>query len=253
MNTITKENIRNTVDSSIAVVYHKFQSYCKDENKTKLFCFFEGKDAPYYSPRINKYYDEYINLKCNNKNNVIKIYNKVKHKKEHFLLAFFVDRDFDDSLSNPEIYETPTYSIENLYCTEESLIKILKNEYFINEDDKEFKNIINLYLTDINNYLNKILLFNSWYYALQVKKKSLGLDSTNVSLDEKLPNKFLKLEISNIECNYTIDCIKKHYDKAIEVTEEEVETCMNKLKEDSLFEKLRGKYLILILSSSLSF
>ena len=117
MNTITKENIKKTVESSISVVYQKFQFHCKEENKTKLFCFFEGKDAPYYSSRIKNYFDDYINFKCNNKANVIKLYKKINNKKSDYLLAFFIDRDFDDSLENPDIYETPTYSIENLYCT----------------------------------------------------------------------------------------------------------------------------------------
>ncbi|MCZ8090903.1 DUF4435 domain-containing protein [Flavobacterium sp.] len=247
MNIITKENIRNTVDSSISVVYHKFQSYCKEDNKAKLFCFFEGKDAPYYSPRIKNYFDNYINFKCNNKNNVIKLYKKIKNKKSDYLLAFFVDRDFDNSLENPEIYETPTYSIENLYCNNETIINILKNEYLINNEDEEFTTILNLYETNITDYLNKILLFNSWYHSLKKKKKLLGLDSTNVSLDDKLPNKFLKLEISNIECTYTINCIRSHYNKAIEVTDEEIQTSMNELSQTILLEKLRGKYLITFL------
>ena len=60
MNTITKENIKKTVESSISVFYQKFQFHCKEENKTKLFCFFEGKDAPYYSSRIKNYFDDSV-------------------------------------------------------------------------------------------------------------------------------------------------------------------------------------------------
>lgn len=247
MNTITKENIKKTVESSISVVYQKFQFHCKEENKTKLFCFFEGKDAPYYSSRIKNYFDDYINFKCNNKANVIKLYKKINNKKSDYLLAFFIDRDFDDSLENPDIYETPTYSIENLYCTNETIINILKNEYLINIEDEEFATIIKLYETNITDYLNKILLFNSWYHSLKKKKKLLGLDSTNVSLEDKLPNKFLKLEISNIQCTYTVDCIKSYYNNAIEVNEQEIQNSMNELSQTDLLERLRGKYLITFL------
>lgn len=253
MKAITKENIKNTVDSSISVVFHRFQSYCKEENKTKLFCFFEGKDAPFYSPRIKGYFDNYLNFKCNNKKNTIKLYNKIKDKKTDYQLAFFIDKDFDDSLGNSDIYETPTYSIENLYCSTSSITNILKNEFLINENDEEYDKIINIYQSNLNDYLNKILLFNSWYHALKKKKESIRADSTNVCLEDKLPNKFLKLEISKIESSYTIECIKNHYKNALEVTEEEINISMSELSKYNLTEKLRGKFLITFLIKFLEF
>lgn len=247
MNTITKENIRDSVENSISVVYHKFELYCKEENKAKLFCFYEGKDAPYYSPRIEEYFKDYINFKCNNKLNVIKLYKKIKNKKSNYQLAFFVDRDFDSPLSNPDIYETPTYSIENLYCDTKTISKILKNEYLLNDEDSEFLEIINIYKANISDYMNKILLFNSWYHSLKRKKELQGLPTTGVSLDDKLPTKFLKLEISNIECSYTFDCIKSHYTNAVDVSEEEVQNSLQELSQGNLLGNIRGKYLVTFL------
>lgn len=244
MTNITKENVRNAVDSSISVVFHRFNSHCKEVNKDKLFCFYEGKDAPYYAPRVRKYFGEQINFKCNNKNNVIKLYSKIKNKKDDYLLAFFVDKDFDQSLKNSDIYETPTYSIENLYCTKEALINILNDEYYINNGDPAYNSILELYELEMNDYLNKILLFNSWYYCLKKKKIKLNLESTNVSLNEKLPNSFLTLEISNIQSNYTINCIRNKFDKAISVTEEEVQDAINEISKKDLLQNLRGKFII---------
>lgn len=253
MERITKENVRNVVDSSISVVFHRFNAHCIEVNKNKIFCFFEGKDAPYYAPRIIKYFGDQINFKCNNKKNVLKLYNKIKYKKNDYHLAFFVDKDFDETIGNSDIYETPTYSIENLYCTKDALIKILNNEYYINNSDSSYNSIIELYETELTDYLNKILLFNSWYYSLKKKKKKLNLESTNVSLDEKLPNSFLSLEISNINSNYTINCIRNKFDKAIEVSDEELEETMCELSKKDLLQNLRGKFIITFLIKFIEF
>lgn len=253
MNAITKENIRNVVDSSISVVFHRFNSHCIEANKNKVFCFFEGKDASYYSPRIKKYFSEQISFACNNKKNVLKLYAKIKFKKSLYQLAFFVDKDFDDPIENPDIYETPTYSIENFYCTRETLINILNDEYYLNNADPTYNSIIQLYESQLTDYLNKILLFNSWYYSLKKKKQKLNLESTNVSLDEKIPNSFLSLEILNIRSSYTMDCIRNKFDKALDVTDDEVQEAFNELSSKDLLQNLRGKYVITFLIKFIEF
>ncbi|NJB84186.1 DUF4435 domain-containing protein [Wenyingzhuangia aestuarii] len=245
MEEITKENIQNTMNNSISVVFHKFSNSCKDENNNKIFCFYEGKDAPYYSSRIEKYFnDEYLNFKCKNKSNVLKIYDKIKHKKDEYILAFFIDNDFDDKVANSDIYETPTYSIENFYCHEDCLKKILRNEFYLNDGDSEFISILDLYKNELIQYQESIMLFNSWYRSLIIKKRTEKLESTGVSLDDKLPSSLFKVNIGGINKTYTLENIKNKYSNAINVTELEVENSNTYLRNHNLTEILRGKYLI---------
>ncbi|PVV55007.1 DUF4435 domain-containing protein, partial [Chryseobacterium sp. HMWF035] len=104
---ITKDSLKSAVENSIAIVYQKYILSAKQENCNKLFCFYEGFDANYYSSRIKNIVDkDYFNFSCKNKNNVLKIYNKIKHQKDKYNLLFFVDKDFDNNLNNPDIYET---------------------------------------------------------------------------------------------------------------------------------------------------
>lgn len=245
MKDINKENLRELVDGSISVVYHKFEFHCKEENRNKLFCFFEGKDAPYYSVRIREYFkDDYLNFSCKNKGNVIKLYSKIKDKGNNYRLGFFIDKDFDSPIANPDIYETPFYSIENFYCTEYCIKNILKNEFYINEEDSNFQPLINLYNEQLSIFSHSILFFNAWYHSLKTKKANESLLSTNVSLDDKLPNNFVNLEIGNITSNYDLDKIKEKYDKAIEVSEEDIQYSLNILKQGVLHYNLRGKYML---------
>ncbi|GAA0882860.1 DUF4435 domain-containing protein [Sphingobacterium paramultivorum] len=245
MKTITKENIKAAVDASIAVVYQKFTACCKEENKDKLFCFFEGKDASYYSYRVELVFKEkYLNFFCKNKANVVKMYKKIHLKKSDYLLAFFIDRDFDEPNTNQDIYETPTYSIENLYCNCATLAKILKNEFYINTVDDEYEPIMDLFKRELDDYSNKILLFNSWYHSLKKRKILEGLESTNVSLDDKIPNDFLDLKIGNITSFYTLDKIKEKYKSAIEVSEEEINNSKQILLSKGLPNSLRGKFML---------
>ena len=86
-----------------------------------LFCFFEGKDNPYYVPRIKRFTDNYFPIKCGGRENVLEVYRLITNRVEynHYKKAFFIDRDFNPTLpiQNPPIFETPCYAIENLYVS----------------------------------------------------------------------------------------------------------------------------------------
>lgn len=242
---VTIENLQLAVDASIALVYQKFGLNATDNNKQKLFCFYEGKDAPYYSFRITQIFgDEYLNFTCKNKSNVLKLYNKIKSQKDNFRLAFFIDSDFDQKVNNPEIYETPFYSIENFYASNCCIKKLLKNQFYLNEEDDDSKKIILLYEQEFNNYCQMIIPYNAWYHCLKTKKDRENLPSTNVSLDDKLPNNFLRLEIENLSKNYTVQDIFAHYPQAINVTLTEVNESEQYLLSQPSLKVLRGKFLI---------
>lgn len=251
---VTIENLQSAVHSSIALVYHKFGLYATENNKNKVFCFYEGKDAPYYSFRVSKLFnDEYLNFCCKNKSNVLKLYNKIKNNKTNFKLAFFVDRDFDDVIGNDDIYETPTYSIENFYAFNCFLAKVLKNEFYINEDDLEAKKIHELFNKELDQYCDIITTYNAWYHSLKWKKKRENLATTNVSLDDKLPNEFLVFEILSLEKKYTIEDILNKYPSAITITADEIVASENILLIDKGYKNLRGKFILSFIIKFLDF
>ena len=81
-----------------------FSRYCQEKKKYRdyLFCFFEGEDAKYYFPRIEKYsgyeYTKIIHYNCGGKKGVLKALNLVEKNRDEIYTAkaFFVDSDYDE-------------------------------------------------------------------------------------------------------------------------------------------------------------
>ncbi len=99
-----------------------------------LFCFFEGEDEKYYGIRIDLLQTrKYHPISCGGKKNVLEVKKTILTRHEYKLhrVVFFIDLDFDQPLHSKDyfLYETPCYSIENFYCTDESVKKILSAEF----------------------------------------------------------------------------------------------------------------------------
>lgn len=140
-----------------------------------LFCFFEGKDNPYYVSRIKRFTNDYYPINCGGKQAVLDVYSLITNKIEYvkYKVGFFIDRDFDDSVGEktPPIFETPCYSIENLYVSKQVFKEILTNAFYLYETTNNLhKLILNLYVKRQEEFHKSVLLFNAWY-ACQVEQK----------------------------------------------------------------------------------
>lgn len=158
-----------------------FQSYISLRSTHKIFLFFEGKDDfKYYWCRLSPFigtqnYEKYV---CNNKSNVLRIhdmiYTKTKRKKEE-KLCYFVDRDFEKEMpAYPDIYVTPTYSIENLYVSDNAIKNMLKGEWGLSgemaeEDKRDFDIAFNYLIDKRTEIIESIIYANAWY-SLQYNK-----------------------------------------------------------------------------------
>lgn len=246
--------IEKTQKSS-TVAYHKFVLLSRGRN-TDLFCFFEGNDTQYYSLRIKQLVSQnYHPISCGNKDNVLKTYKILSESPDYksFKKAFFIDKDFDEALNNKDIYETPCYSVENFYVNNYLISEVLKNEMGLTEGDAQFHEIIQLFESEYKNFSNQTLLFNGWYCALKRRKNVEKLDTTNVSLDEKLPKSFICLKIGEIQSDYNLDRIKELFPNAIEVSEDQINEAVEILNTEKIGCNLRGKFQMSFLITFLQF
>ncbi|OUD31030.1 DUF4435 domain-containing protein [Flavobacterium sp. FPG59] len=227
--------------NSSAVAFHKFVLLHR-EFGTDLFCFYEGKDTHYYFPKINQIYkDNHHPIICGNKKSVIETFEKIIPKYNNLKTAFFIDRDFDEKIEDEKLYCTPCYSIENLYCTESVLSRILKNEFMLHEIDDEYIFIINLFRQNQNEFHSAVKLFNAWYATAKEKAKKSNT-IVNISLNEKFPKDFAVIKIGNIQSNYTLNDIMDKYPDSIQVTEEELKDKLKNFEENCNSCSFRGKY-----------
>lgn len=146
-------------------VFKKFTE-AKDKFDTYAFCFFEGEDGKYYNSRIEKYWGaNFIPLVAGKKKEVLKVMKMIKASPlyNNVCTMFFVDRDYDESLkeTDKDLFETPCYSIENLYAQEATFCRILQAEFGLSVIDSDYCKCLNTYRARLAEFNQIIFHFNA--------------------------------------------------------------------------------------------
>ena len=146
-------------------VFKKFTE-ARDKFDTYAFCFFEGEDGKYYNSRIEKYWgSNFIPLVACKKKEVLKVMRMIKASPlyNNVCTMFFVDRDYDESLkgTDKDLFETPCYSIENLYAQEATFCRILRAEFGLSVIDSDYRKCLNTYRARLAEFNQIIFRFNA--------------------------------------------------------------------------------------------
>lgn len=234
------EKLINATENSTSVAYHRFVLLSDNCGTNAFYYFVEGKDAPYYHPRIQRVKTlNPIPIKCGGKSKVIEVCGLLKKKAVYnkYATGFFVDRDFDDNTSlSSDIYVTPCYSIENLYTQKQVLAEILKCEFDLLPSESQYSAILDLFSLEQQVFHEAVMNFNAWYACL--KKKTTN---TGVSLDDSFPKGFITLNIGNIMKHYNIIDIESKYPESLKISQQEInEVTLTFQDNPSVY--LRGKY-----------
>ncbi|MDR3246568.1 MAG: DUF4435 domain-containing protein [Prevotellaceae bacterium] len=205
------------------VAFHEF-ALSTGTHRKHLFCFFEGKDNSYYIPRIKGFTNDYYPVKCGNKDAVLTVYALVVDKSEYnkYKSGFFIDRDFDQPVGDkqPPIFETPCYSIENLYVSLNVFRDILTNEFHLSEvsDKQIFEDLLNLYETRQKEFHSAILLLNAWYACLIEKREREAIE-TGAMLNKLKFNEIVTIKLNSVSQNYDIKKLNDIFPNAVEIDE----------------------------------
>lgn len=222
----------------------------KEKFSNSLFCCFEGDDAKYYFKRIEDYTkylpENIIVLNCEGKSEVVRLYNLVNQKTEYRSLKFlyFVDKDFDPPIDKSiyvNLYETPVYSIENLYTTKEAFIRVLKCEFNYMDIDPEYIFLIQAFSDRQKEFHLKTTYFNAWL-ACQREKSSQGL-SNRLNLSSFNLNKIVpRINLDSIQENYNKIILESLFPEAYILTEEEIQLKIAEFNKHNPQEIFRGKF-----------
>ncbi|MEN9611796.1 MAG: hypothetical protein RLZZ628_2610 [Bacteroidota bacterium] len=212
-----------------------------------LFCFFEGKDNAYYVPRIKRFTNNYCPIKCGGRESVLEVHQLITNRTEykHYKKAFFIDSDFNKPLKphQPPIFETPCYSIENLYVSVEVFKEILINEFHFSliSDAVLFKNCVQYFMDRQNEFHTAVRLFNAWYACLIAIRNETGT-LTGVKLDDKLPKDFVEISLQSVRSNYDFDKIKTVFPMATPVSQIDLDAKLLAFANCDAHKIFRGKY-----------
>jgi hypothetical protein len=238
------EILRNKRQKGL-VGFHKFLLKYKP-HKNIPYCFVEGEDAKYYGPRVTMVcHKEPDFIRCNGKKGVIKAYEEIiKHQEYNEVrLFFFVDRDFDEPLNNPKIYETPCYSVENLYSSPKVLERILKHEFNLEETDVDFKNAMDTFLKRQKEFHDNIALLNAWIACckeyMSKTKKEIKLRLNNLSFKEHL----IDVSLEKVTAKYTIEKIEEFLEIPVSIPASVLENKLKQMNSHPMRGRIfRGKF-----------
>jgi hypothetical protein len=183
------------------VAYTEFMLQYK-KGRDYLYCFFEGYEDPtYYAIRVDNVARTEKNhgYICGGKDDVLKVRDLIKQHSYYKTVktGFFVDKDFDNLTYPVDVYVTPTYSVENLYCVTDSLEKILTTEFRIKNNDSDLAECIGKYLELQNEFNQKTLLFNSWL-ACQADYRIANGAHVRLNIDKKAKGHFDNIVLPDI-------------------------------------------------------
>lgn len=238
------------------VLFMKFKAKVSSYGTSRIYCFVEDYDMPYYSALINALtVEEWTSIRCKGKEKVLEIHDYLKDMPTYnqYAKRYFVDRDFDDNSSlDNDIYVTPSYSVENFYLTDECMRKILETEYEIDpvDDEEIYNKTMTFFQTKREEFHQAVLLFNAWYACLHDEP---SWNHDDVCLGDKFPKDLMTYSIEHpITYTYSMADIEAKYPDAINITAQKIEDKKQELKANLIYN-LRGKYEIEFLYKFIAF
>lgn len=243
--TLTPDDLRKSRDKA-QVAFSEFAQSTRLKPDA-LFCFFEGKDNPYYVPRIKRFTDNYFPIKCGGKESVLGVHTLISNRPEYkkYRYAYFIDNDFNKPIERkePPVFETPCYSIENLYVSISVFKEIMTNMFQISETTQNvfFNQLAHIYSERQNEFHEAVMFLNAWYACLIDNRDSHG-KKTGVNLDEKLPSGYIDITLEKVSSHYDYNKIYKTFPDAQIVDEQIIADKIMQFKDQDLNKAFRGKY-----------
>lgn len=218
---------------------HKIRLFLKKEED--VYCFVEGEDSEYYYPKIQAHTEKKISFfDSKGRANVIKIHDIIQELKRfsNYKILYFIDKDFNSDVVSEAIYQTPCYSIENLYVHKSVVSSILEYSWHIEMEDIE--KAISLYEVAQNQYHLHALEMNTFIklqkFLSEEKKQSINLNLNNINLDHVYKIYLEKVERKTELSQWIVRC-----DKIIEYEEIQFQNIQKTFSERNYCYEFRGK------------
>ena len=232
-------------------------------NRESVVCVFEGEDSKYYGTRLDNLAEvNWIPLKAGGRANVIKIFDLSKSRNDCYERSyFFIDRDFDEApslKSDSRLYVTPDYSIENLYCSDDALTKILRDEFSCpsngTSDNDEVENqschrsILSDFRASRASFLSLITDINAWIVCNR-RRESMAPGSGRLNLGNFNIANYVTVDLLRCESDYELTNLNGKFCDSEMPSEEDFDRARAFLHTRSLESTCRGKFLAFFMRS----
>ena len=213
--------------------------------------FFEGQDSKYYTHRVELLRQElsWVGIDSCGKGNVLRLFHLISSHSQHksAKVLYFIDRDFDEPNelpSDPRVYITPGYSIENLYVTETAFRRILRDEFGLSEhteNDNSFENCIAAFRHSLESFLDCSSQLNGWV-ILQRRHEKRNPGSTKANLNSISLNRVFQVGLQASVASYTLSEIERCTNATKMFSEAEANAAATSFQKEERIHRFRGKF-----------
>ncbi|MDE6578409.1 MAG: DUF4435 domain-containing protein, partial [Muribaculaceae bacterium] len=232
MTPLSPSEMLNQLNDNVSVAFKLFDEKVGKYKDKAVYCFVEGYDMPYYSPRIESLTDkdsEFID--CGGKKGVIGTHSFLSTKPAYkqYITLYFVDKDYDDNHRlSADIFITDGYSVENYYASDKAIKKALKGICNVKaENEAGLDIIIEWYQDWKRSFVKATRLFCSWYAATKDRPDRRIEDR---KYKKSFPDKYASISSKGITAtDYTLDDLNKDYGIKSPVSQEELDSILMKI------------------------
>jgi hypothetical protein len=157
-------------------VLHEFWTQY-DPRQSRVHAFFEGHDdVVFFSPHIEKRLPEGFRLftyRCEGKPRVMDVFTEItKRAPDIRLTLFFVDKDLDDILgapwpTDPRVFVTDVYSIENYLVSTQVLRRLLRDSIRLTGVSFNEDVIIAQFESQLRSFQERMLVLMAWILVIR--------------------------------------------------------------------------------------
>lgn len=241
---LSPEEMLSQTHDKAAVAFKFFDEKVGRYGKHAVYCFVEGYDAPYYSPRVAAYSDKEVEfIECGGKKGVIESFQYIASKPAYsvYKSLYFVDKDYDDNSAIPlEIFVTEFYSVENYYATDKAVRNSIRSLGQLDvRREEELENTMEWYEKWKIDFTEATKLFCAWY-ANTINNPDRHINDKKYK--NSFPVKYAEFSSSGINRkSYSLSDLNNDYSLSVPVTQNEIDTILQSI---SSIGEIRGKYVL---------
>jgi hypothetical protein len=183
------ETLRRARASRVAVLHEFWTQY--DPNQARIHAFFEGHDdIAFARPHIERLMPIGARLypyRCDGKGLVMEAFTEITNRHPDIRdVLFFVDKDLDDVLgtpwpTDPRIYVTDFYSIENYLVSPACFIKLYRSTVRLTGVNFDEATIATHFEANLNRFEKKMISVMAWILVARRAGKRPNLNNLRMS------------------------------------------------------------------------
>jgi len=174
--------------SSRVAMFHKFLTNY-DPNSERVYAFVEGDaDEAFYRAQIQKYVPDQrliYTYNCEGKAGVAEAYADIVKKHPNCeRVLFFLDKDVDDIVgiqwpSDPRIFVTDVYSIENYVVNKQALSRYFKDYVKVRKVDLDIDGVLEEFEVDLADFHRLMLPVMAWIVIMRRSRCRVNLQDVD--------------------------------------------------------------------------